>query len=104
MDYNLGVIFRWRDFPWNEWVYTTLESGAGFSYTEKVLGIERQRHPDRNRNHLAFYWPIELSLAHPRYKQHRAVFFVHHRSGGRIFHQGGANSVGIAYRYAFGYR
>ena len=102
--YNLGVSVRWRDFPWNHYVYTNLETGVGLTYSEHVLGTERQRHPDRDRSHLEIYWPVELTLAHPSHREHQLVFFLHHHSGGRIFHEGGANSLGIGYRWALGER
>ena len=100
-DANVGVTFRWKDFPWNDAIYTNFETGVGFSYTQKVMQIERDRHPGRQRSHLKFYWPIELYLAHPRYRQHQAFLFIHHQSGGRTFDQGGSNHVGIGYRYVF---
>jgi hypothetical protein len=102
--YSLGITLRWRDFPWNEYVYTNFETGIGLTYSQYVLAIERQRHPERNREHVEFYWPIELMLAHPRHRQHQLVLFLHHHSGGEIFHRGGANSLGIGYRLVFGER
>ncbi len=102
--YNLGISLRWRDFPWNRYVYTNLESGIGLTYSDHVLATERQRHPDRERSHLEFYWPIELSLAHPHHRQHQLVLFLHHHSGGELFHKGGANSIGIGYRLVLGER
>jgi len=95
------VTLRWKSFPWNHWVYTTIESGVGLTYSQHVLQIERSRHPGRDRSHLEFYWPIQLTLAHPRHRQHQLVLFLHHHSGGTIFHTGGANSLGAGYRYVF---
>jgi hypothetical protein len=100
-DVNAGVAFRWREFPWNDYLYTNIMTGVGLSYTENVLQTERQRHPDRQRSHLKFYWPIELSLAHPKHRQHQMIFFIHHQSGGHIFDVGGSNLLGIGYRFSF---
>jgi hypothetical protein len=85
-------------------VDTTFETAIGLTYSHQVLAIERVRYPDRDRSHLEFYWPIQFTFAHPRHQQHRLVLFNHHHSGGHIFHRGGANSLGIAYRYVFGNR
>ena len=101
LDYNLGVTVRWKDFPWNEFLYTNFETGVGLSYSERVVAIEEFRHPGRGRSHLKFYWPIELSLAHPKHRQHQLVLLLHHQSGGRTFDRGGSNHVGIGYRYVF---
>jgi hypothetical protein len=101
MQYSGGLTLRWKTFPWNHWVYTTIESGVGLTYSQQVLQIERTRHPNRDRSHLEFYWPIQLTLAHPRHRQHQLVLFLHHHSGGTIFHTGGANSLGAGYRYVF---
>lgn len=100
-DYNAGITMRWKDFPFNRYVYTNLESGVGLSYYEHVLAIERQRHPDRDRSHLKFYWPIQLMLAHPERKEHQLVVFIHHQSGGHVFDVGGSNLFGIGYRHVF---
>jgi hypothetical protein len=101
MDYNAGLTLRWTQFPWNEVLHTNVESGVGLSYTDKVLLIERERHPTRERSHLKFYWPIEVAFALPNYRQHQAVLFIHHQSGGHIFDRGGSNHLGVAYRHVF---
>jgi hypothetical protein len=102
--YNGGFAVRWKSFPWNHWLYTNLETGIGLTYSQHVLATERARHPDRERSHLEFYWPVQLMLAHPRHREHQLVLFNHHHSGGGIFHRGGANSVGVGYRYVPGER
>lgn len=100
-DYNAGITLRWKDFPFKRYVYTNLESGVGLSYTGHVLAIERRRHPGRERSHLKFHWPIELMLAHPKFRGHQLVLFIHHQSGGHVFDAGGSNLVGIGYRRVF---
>ena len=104
MQYNAGLTLRWKSFPWNKWLYTNLEVGIGLTYSQRVLDTERQQHPTRERSHLEFYWPLQLMLAHPHYRQHQLVLFNHHHSGGLIFHKGGANTLGVGYRYVFGER
>lgn len=101
LQYSGGIAVRWKNFPWNRWVYTNIEMGVGLTYSQRVLATERWRHPDRDRSHLEFYWPIQFMLAHPRHRQHQLVLFNHHHSGGTIFHTGGANTLGVGYRYVF---
>jgi len=104
MQYSGGGMLRWESFPWNRWLYTNLETGLGLTYSQRVLETERRRHPDRERSHVEFYWPVQLTLAHPRRRDHQLVFFLHHHSGAGIFHKGGANTLGIGYRYVPGER
>ena len=104
MQDSAGVTLRWKTFPWNKWLYTNFETGLGLTYSAHVLETERQQHPSRERSHVEFYWPLQLMFAHPRYRQHQLVLFNHHHSGGVVFHKGGANSVGIGYRYVAGER
>jgi len=101
LSYNAGITLRWKDFPFNRVVYTNFESGIGLSYNEHVLAIERKRHMRRDRSHLKFYWPIQLMLAHPKFKQHQLAVFIHHQSGGHVFDVGGSNLIGIGYRHVF---
>jgi hypothetical protein len=96
---SIGLTFRWKSFPWNRWLYTNFETGGGLTYSGRVLEAERDRHPGRERSHLEFYWPMQLMLAHPKHRAHQFVLFLHHHSGGAIFHKGGANSLGIGYRF-----
>jgi hypothetical protein len=99
MQYSGGLTLRWKRFPWNRYIYTNFETGGGFTYSGHVLETERQRHPDRERSHLEFYWPIQLMVAHPKYREHQLVLFLHHHSGGAVFHKGGANTLGVGYRF-----
>lgn len=104
LQYSGGVTLRWKRFPWNQWVHTQLETGVGLTYSQHVLAAERERHPGRKRSHLEFYWPVQLLFAHPRHRKHEVVLFLHHHSGGWFFHKGGANSLGIGYRFTPGER
>jgi hypothetical protein len=99
MQYSIGLTFRWKTFPWNHWLYTNIETGGGFTYSQHVLETERERHPTRERSHVEFYWPLQVMLAHPRHRQHQLVLFLHHHSGGGVFHTGGANTLGAGYRF-----
>jgi hypothetical protein len=75
--------------------------GIGLSYSSRVYAMDRERHPGEDRSHLKFDWPIQFTFALPKWPQHQLVIFNDHKSGGHIFDEGGVNSVGIGYRFAF---
>ena len=100
-DYNGGAGFRWVDFPWNKWVSTSFFMGVGLSYSSSVYRIDRVRHPSEERSHLKLDWPIQLTMALPRWPRSQLVLYNDHQSGGHIFDEGGVNSVGIGYRFEF---
>ena len=100
-DYNGGVGLRWVDFPWNKWIRTTFFMGIGLSYSSSIYTADLERHPGEDRSYLKFDWPIQFSLALPRWPQHQLVLFNDHQSGGHVFDQGGVNSFGMGYRFQF---
>ena len=100
-DLNGGVMVRWRDFPWNRYVYTTFAIGAGLSYSFRVWEADYARHPGEERSNLKFWMPIEFTLAHPRYPRHQLTAFIDHQSGGTIFDEGGVDAWGFGYRFLY---
>ena len=101
-DLNIGFILRWRDFPWNKYLRTTLAAGPGFSYSFQVLTADYQRHPeDEERSRLKFWLPIELTVALPWFPEHQLVAFIDHQSGGTLFDRGGVDTWGFGYRFEF---
>jgi hypothetical protein len=100
-DYNAAFMMRWVDFPWNETIVTTLGMGIGISYSSKILLMDQQRHPESDRSHLKFDMPLQLTFALPSHPEHQLLFYLVHQSGGRVFDQGGVNSLGIGYRLGF---
>ena len=100
-DYNAGLMFRWRDWPWNRTIYTTFAIGLGVSYSSKVWTFDRQRHPGEYRAHLKFWLPIELTFAHPKRPQHQIMLFIDHQSGAHITDEGGQDAWGVGYRFGF---
>jgi hypothetical protein len=100
-DLNLGLRARWRDFPWNRYIYTTLAVGGGFSYSFDVWAADESRHEGEDRSQWKFWLPIEFTMALPKYPQHQITLFIDHQSGGWIFDTGGVDAWGIGYRYLF---
>jgi len=100
LNYAASFQVRWRDFPWNEWVNTTVSMGLGLAYSDQIFRMDHETHPGRYRSHVKFNWPIELSMALPQFPQHQLTTFIMHESGGCIFDRGGINNVGFGYRHA----
>lgn len=98
-DINTGLVVRWRDFPWNRYVYTTFAIGGGFSYSFSIWTADNQRHPGEDRSNIKFWLPIEWTFALPSHPRHQFTLFVDHQSGGEIFDNGGVDAWGFGYRF-----
>lgn len=96
---NSAIAARWIDFPWNRFLSTTLMTGVGLNYSEKIFKLDAEKYPNGSRSHLKFFWPVELTFAIPGFKNHALVLFNHHISGGHIMDYGGIDSFGVGYRY-----
>ena len=97
--YNASFAVRWIDFPWNKYVKTSFSMGIGLSYSQEIYQVDKDRHVGEDRSYLKFNWPIQLSLAHPRFERNQLTIFIAHHSGGHIFDVGGFNSLGVGYRH-----
>lgn len=100
-DLNVGLTFRWRDFPWNSLLRTSVSVGAGFSYSFQIWTADEQRHPGEDRSRIKFWMPVELTVSLPPWPRHQAVFFLDHQSGGTLFDNGGVDVLGLGYRFEF---
>jgi len=100
-DFNIGVVIRWQNFPWNKFIYTTLSAGPGFSYATKIWTADYQRHPGEDRSNMKFWLPIEFTMALPQHKNVALVAFIDHQSGGHIFDQGGVDAWGFGVKVGF---
>lgn len=103
LSYNAAIRGRWVDFPWNDTIRTTIAMGVGPSYSEKIPRMEYKRglsNKHKDRKHLKFTVPLDVTLAHPSAPQHQLVLFVAHQSGGPLS-SGGLNAIGIGYRWGF---
>lgn len=103
LSYNAALRGRWVDFPWNDTVRTTIGMGVGPSYSEKIPRMEYKRglsNKHKDRSHLKFTVPLDVSLAHPKHPQHQLVLFVAHQSAG-FLGGGGLNAIGVGYRWGY---
>lgn len=99
---NFAGTLKWTDFPWNQYLYTTLATGMGLGYFEQINSYDRKKHGNKERSQWKFYWPIQLTLALSKFKHHQIVLYNDHWSGGLgVFDHGGFDTYGIAYRFIF---
>ncbi len=100
---NGAFLLRWRRFPWDRFVKTTLSYGVGPSYALRKPAVERRS--EREPAHLLVFMPVELTLAPPeRFERAwKTLVRVHHRSGayGVVSNASGSNFVTVGLRYRF---
>lgn len=96
--------FRWKSFPWNNFVTTTFSIGDGLSYATGLPLREEHDSSNNNAKHLLNFLVIEASFAAPKYPDIEFVVRVNHRCGAwGLFGAGNlsSNAVGIGIRYLF---
>lgn len=96
-----SISVRWTEFPWNQFLLTSFSMGLGLNFSTEIYKIDRERHPDEHRSHLKINWPIQATIALPRYPDDQLMIYIIHHSGGRLFDHGGLNALGIGYRRDF---
>jgi len=79
VEFDGALDFRWRYFPWSEYVRTSLAIGDGISYVTERLLFEEYT-PEGSRRTLD-YVLCELSLGVPQLPHWDVVLRLHHRSG-----------------------
>jgi hypothetical protein len=77
--------FRWKSFPWNNYVVTTMAFGAGLNYASRIDGYETDQSVVGHGNKLLGYLSPEITFASPARPDWELVLKVHHRSGGGLF-------------------
>ncbi len=99
----LYFALRWRDFPWNHYVATTLAIGEGISYATEAPEEEKEDDPNDSQSLMNFL-VFEATFAHPQHPHLQLVYRLHHRSGAYgIFDSRdfGSNVLGLGVRYHF---
>ena len=76
--FNGLIIGRWKRFPWDKYLDTSLAVGDGLSYNTETSKIEKEDDEDAGKwlNYLMF----ELTLGLPEYPSWNLVYRIHHRS------------------------
>ena len=99
---NALPVLRWRYFPWNEVIRTSVASGVGFSWALGTPSLETSGESTPTR--LLGYFMIEVAASLPQWPNWSVVARLHHRSGagGVIASTDGAsNAVGFGIKYVF---
>lgn len=100
--YNFALQVRVLTFPWNDIVKTSFAVGGGLSYSEQVYSNDRRFHEGKERSHIKFNLPVQLTFALPqRPDQELMLYLAHHSGGFGTFDVGGVNSVGMGVRWKF---
>ncbi len=99
-EFNGLVMGRWRSFPWNDRLPTSVAFGAGPSYTSKVPPEEIAMSGDSAR--WLIYWTAELEVGLPE-SSWSAITRLHHRSNGYgvVAENGGSNWLTVGLRRRF---
>lgn len=102
-EWNPYFIFRWRDFPWNHKVLTTIGVGEGISWASHVpqQEIDSEDEPGYSRK-LLNYLMTEITFSLPNHPEWQVMYRLHHRSGVfGLYAPGtvGSTAVGMGVRY-----
>lgn len=99
-----AVFFRYRGFPWDGRVVTSVAVSTGLNYATGVSDIERDRSADGVGSRVMHFFSPEVTLALPQAPGAELVFRLHHRSGvyGLISEaRGGAQYATVGVRIRF---
>jgi len=101
---NATLSLRYKSFPWDDWINTSLAYGLGVSYAFSPPAVEEK--PDKSPSRILIFMPVELTFApSPRTTQSTWESFlrIHHRSGayGVVSDARGSNFITGGVRYRF---
>jgi hypothetical protein len=77
----IAIIARWRSFPWNKALPTTLAIGDGISIATRKPKLEVKRRGRHDSARTLNYVMAEATFSLPCYTQWAFVLRYHHRSG-----------------------
>jgi hypothetical protein len=105
-EFNLAYVARWKPFPWDEHVDTSIALGGGVSYATEVPFIEPRAKElgVGESERLLGYLLLEVELAPPGDSPWSGFVRLHHRSGAKgLFSDvnGGSNFITLGARYHF---
>ena len=100
-EFNGLVTGRWKKFPWNDTIDTSLAFGLGPSFATDEPQVELDNNDETSK--FLIYWMIELALGLPDYPQTAFIARLHHRSNawGLINKDGGSNGIGFGLKYRY---
>lgn len=72
---------RYRGFPWDKYLETSIALSTGFNWASEVTPVEVERSQDDEGAHLHHYFSPEITFALPQHPEVELMFRFHHRSG-----------------------
>lgn len=106
----IALYGRWKWFPWNDYVRTTIAMSTGLNYADGNPLYETIRSKTVHGSRLMHYVGPEITFGDPKHPELDFLVRFHHRSGGRdywgcqpIFKctTGGAQEIVAGIRYHF---
>lgn len=76
-----ALFFRYRGFPWDDVVTTTIAFSTGLNWASEVTAIEQERAKDGEGSQVMHFFSPEVTLALPQAPDVELMFRFHHRSG-----------------------
>lgn len=76
-----ALYLRYKYFPWNKFVYTTVALNTGLNYSFKQSAFETNEDRDDGTSNLLHYLAPEITFSLPERRDWELVFRLHHRSG-----------------------
>ena len=99
-----ALFFRYRGFPWDDVLTTTVAVSTGLNYATGVSELERERARDDEGSRLMHFFSPEITFALPSRPDRELLFRFHHRSGvfGLVSDAwGGAQYLTVGLRFRF---
>jgi hypothetical protein len=99
-EFNVAAMPRWRRFPWNHYVDTSVAFGLGLSWATEIPEVEVALEGESHQ--LLVYWVIDVTVGPPN-SRWAASIRLHHRSPafGTFGDDGGMNAPSLGVRYSF---
>ncbi len=73
--------FRYRGFPWDRRIVTTVAVSTGMNYATDISDVEKDRANDGDGSRWMHYFGPEITFALPSRPNYELLFRFHHRSG-----------------------
>jgi hypothetical protein len=98
-----AVYFRWKAFPWNNYLRTTIGLSTRLNWASGVPEAERIRAINKKGRQLLHFFSPEMTFGLPSEPDWDMVLRIHHRSGWWVFPDigGGAQFLVIGVRHTF---
>lgn len=101
---NLALFHRWRRYPWDHRVRTTMAIGSGLSYAFEDPPFEAANPSNDGTTRLQFYLGFEVTLAPSAWEHFSFLLRIHHRSTVAGLFGGvdsGSNYLSLGGRYQY---